>query len=546
MKDAADINSNAWNLRRLLVSFAGLFIINLALRVFYLRFDFVNGDEAVRALTAVQWLDGARLYVDAITDKPPGATLFYAAIISLFGRSMTAVHLAAIVWNFGAAVIVYIIGAKLFDRKTGLLAAFLFVYFGTNYFTQDTMAANTELLMALPYTASFLYFVRGVRSEGRWNFFLAGILTGAAALFKQVAVFNCLFFVIYECIHIYLGRGRDIGLYKRIINSAARLAVIAAGVILVAALFVVWLGSTGTLAGFWRNAVVLGAFYIGSLPRDLWLRFMVTRSLGYLLFNIVLWALAAVPVIRALRHRNEAEVIGEQGRLSSDLVIGLWGVCSLSGVFTSGRFYGHYFIQCLPALALLGARGIGLIAARKKRTRRLAASILGALFLFSFIRFHQRTAVLAFETLSGARTRWSKAWGMTTREDEAEIIAGEMRRRVGAGLPLYIWGYALDVYWRSGCRPASRYLTPYYFTGHFYPEVTKTEGPPGERFWREAHERFIEDLRRNRPRLILNVDEDIQALPYPDIISFINDNYEREGLLGPNPAHQFIVYRLKD
>ena len=171
--------------------------------------------------------------------------------------------------------------------------------------------------------------------------------------------------------------------------------------------------------------------------------------------------------------------------------------------------------------------------------------MLTVLFLFSFVRFHHRTAVLAFETVTGTRTRWSKAWGMTKREEEAEIIAATMRGRIGRGEPLYIWGYALDVYWRSGCRPASRYLTPYYVTGHFYPEVTSTSEAPGEVFWREARGQLIADLRRSRPRLILNVDEPIESLPYPEVVELINGSYVREGLLGPDPAHQFIVYRLR-
>ena len=43
-------------------------------------------------------LEGARLYADVVTDKPPGASLFYAAVFTVFGSSMKAVHLAATVW----------------------------------------------------------------------------------------------------------------------------------------------------------------------------------------------------------------------------------------------------------------------------------------------------------------------------------------------------------------------------------------------------------------------------------------------------------------
>ncbi|MFY9554478.1 MAG: glycosyltransferase family 39 protein, partial [Blastocatellia bacterium] len=124
---------------QLMLAFAGLFLLNLLLRVFYVRYDFVNGDEGVRALTAVRMLEGARLYADVVTDKPPGASLFYAAVFVLFGRSMKAVHLAAIIWNFATSVIVYLMAARFYNKRTGLWAALIFVYFSTNYFTQDMM-----------------------------------------------------------------------------------------------------------------------------------------------------------------------------------------------------------------------------------------------------------------------------------------------------------------------------------------------------------------------------------------------------------------------
>src|SRR5262252_2227735 len=108
--------------RTLYLAFAGLFLLNLVLRVFYLHYQFVNGDEAVRALTAVRMLEGGKLYLDVITDKPPGTTLFYAAVFALFGRSMAAVHLAAAVWNFATSIIIYLTAARLYSKRTGLLA----------------------------------------------------------------------------------------------------------------------------------------------------------------------------------------------------------------------------------------------------------------------------------------------------------------------------------------------------------------------------------------------------------------------------------------
>src|SRR5262245_51751515 len=167
---------------QLLLAFAGLFLMNLALRIFYIRYDFVNGDEGVRALTAVRMLEGARLYAKVVTHKPPGPSLFYAAVFAMFGRSMKAVHAAAIAWNFATSVLVYLVAARFYNKRTGLWAALLFVYFTTNYFTQDTMAANTELLMALPYTAAFYFFMGGRAGHNRTNVRQGTELAGAPAL----------------------------------------------------------------------------------------------------------------------------------------------------------------------------------------------------------------------------------------------------------------------------------------------------------------------------------------------------------------------------
>lgn len=519
---------------RACLALAALFALNLLLRVFYIRYDFVNGDEAVRALTALGLLDGQRLYVDVITDKPPGATFFYAAVFAVFGPSMAAVHLAAIAWNFCTALAVFLAAAHLYDRRAGLWAALFFVYFSTNYLTQDMMAANTELLMILPATVSFHFFMRscgpGPAPKRYAMLFFAGLGTGLAALFKQVGGSNLIFFALYELIQAR--RWTNVRL------ALLRLAPAALGFLLVAALLLLWLAHAGAATGFWRNAVLLGFRYVGSLPVETWLRFMIGRTLGYVLFNAALWALAGLAAARAISNMR---ALDEPSR--RDLAVAAWAACSLIGPLVGGRFFGHYFIQVLPPLSILASRGAKMLADRidESRAAKAVACALALATCVSFFRFHHRTAILAYEAAIGARTRWSENWGMTKREREVQEVARFVRDRIGSGQPLYIWGYALDVYWRSGCRPASRYLTPYYVTGRFYPEVTEAE--QGDEFWRQARREFIEDLKRNRPRLVLNTDEAIWSLPYPEIVEFFIENYYYEGQIGSRP---FLVFALKE
>ncbi|HEX8090454.1 MAG TPA: glycosyltransferase family 39 protein [Blastocatellia bacterium] len=558
------------------LAFAGIFSLNLLLRVFYLRYDFVNGDEGVRALTATRVLEGARLYADVLTDKPPGATLFYAAVFALFGRSMKAVHLAAAVWNFVTSIIIYLIAARFSGRRTGLWAATLFVYFSTNYLTQDMMAANTELLMAVPYTAAFYFFLKAQHSESHMRdaasesarlslrpavaLVAAGLMTGLAAMFKQTGVLNLGFFAMYEACKAYGARsGYRASRYGRIKasvkRSLIRLSLVALGFIAALATLLAWLAAMGSVAGFWSNAIVLSKYYIDSDPAGLWLKFIVGRGLGYVFFNATLWALAAWVIARSIRRIKrgiryaDGETKNYPPRPYLNLAVALWGAASLSSVMISGRFFGHYFIPVLPALSLLAADAVELLRRRMrnpvhKRAARMTVAILGLFFSVGFARAHHRTVILAYETLTGARTRWSEQWGMTERQREAEAIAESLRGKIGEGEPLYIWGYAHDVYWRTGCRPASRYLAPYYIDGRFPDAEAKaiaSNDPP----WSEARDNLIEDLRRSRPRLILDVYGSIKQLPHPKIVDFIKENYREGENIGPDPSRPFLALWLK-
>ena len=550
----------------MMMAFAGLFLLNLLLRVFYIRYDFVNGDEGVRALTAVRMLEGARLYADVVTDKPPGTTLFYAAIFAMFGRSMKAVHLAATVWNFGTSLIVFLIASRFFNKRIGLWAALLFVYFSTNYFTQDMMAANTELLMVVPYSAAFYFYMstferkdatRGALRSGVAGLVAAGLFTGAAALFKQIGTLNLVFFALYEVLAVWTARrerhGEGAWLMASVRRIVTRLSLIAVGFALVIGAFLIWLGSMGSLLDFWRNGVVLNMFYIDSEPLGLWTKFMLGRGLGYVFFNAVLWSLAGWALWRSVRVQKDQRqpIVDPAGSIESarfDIALALWCAVSLFAVVMSGRFYGHYFIPALPALSVLGARGLSTFAETMKKPfqtpkKLLVLTVMSLLFLVGFVRCHHRTAVLAYETLTGSRTRWSAGWGMTRREQEAEIVARYVRERVPAGEPLYIWGYAHDVFWRTRCRPASRYLTPYYIDGRFS-DAEATVPQSGAEFRREAAANLIQDLQLSRPRLILDIEGGIKTLPHPELIAFIDKNYRLVGSAGPDPARPFRVFEL--
>lgn len=551
----------------------GLFALNLLLRAFYFRYDFLNGDEGVRALTATRLLEGARLYVDVVTDKPPGATFFYAAVFAVFGRSMKALHVIAALWSSLSAVLLFFVTRRALSVRTALCAALVLVYFSTNYFNQDMMAANTELLLSVPYVAAFLFYWRALEhSRGdeppgsgsmlfgtAFNSIASGVMTASAILFKQTGAFILIFFVLYETIILFRARRSGVSIVRVAAAGIRRLGYLAAGLVATLGFFAGWLITSGAGEGFWHNAIMLNMFYVESESFPSWLMFLTRRGLSYVLFNAALWIPASISAASALKppRRLAGGVMDEsrepiRGARDKEFLVAvtLWTAVSLAVVLLGGRFFGHYFIPSLPGLSILAAdrllKWTDEIKNRRIETKRaFAFGLVILLFVFGVVRFHHRTAILAYETLTGRLTYRSQQWGMSKRQQEAEVVSRFVSSRLGPGEPLYIWGYAHDVYWRTGCRPASRYLTPYYIDGRF-PDAEITSAPPRDVFWDEARTHLIEDLYRNRPRMILEVYGGMRELPYPEIVEFIRSNYAETGHAGPDPSRPFRVLELKD
>jgi hypothetical protein len=67
----------------------------------------------------------------------------------------------------------------------------------------------------------------------------------------------------------------------------------------------------------------------------------------------------------------------------------------------------------------------------------------------------------------------------------------------------------------------------------------------GEEFRREAAANLIEDLRSSKPRLILDVEGTLEALPHPELVEFIEKNYRDAGSAGPDAARPFRVFELE-
>jgi len=156
---------------------------------------------------------------------PPGYSLFLAGIYWLFGPTLTGARVANMVLGAGTAALVYLLGLRLFERRTARLASLLAAVFPDQIFFVSVL--YSEILFTFMFVLGLLFIVLAVRcpvGERRWWLLGLGLLTGGAALVRGQGLFlPPMAFVAWKLLGVP---------WTRALTWTAAVAVLAAAVIL--------------------------------------------------------------------------------------------------------------------------------------------------------------------------------------------------------------------------------------------------------------------------------------------------------------------------
>ena len=301
----------------------------------------LDGDEAIYGSVGVLINLGGGLYdAGGVDNKPPGIFWVYALTFRLFGAyDMTAIHAVALAVLAATCVVIFFVARDVAGPRAGLLAA-LFYGILTAAGNPRLLAANTELFMMLPLTASVLCMLRR-----RWLW--CGVLLVIAFAFRQSAAVN----VVLVAAAIWWLEASATRARSALMFAAGGLIGLVAGGVVVA--------TTGSLPGFWRWTIqTLVGYAAGNwtpgvvLPR-------ARDSLVLFVFEMgVLWiaALAVVFRWRALSVTSR--------------LMAVWLAVGMAGSLAGGHLSWHYFIQAMGPLAVLAAVAFDTI-----RLRRAVAAV---------------------------------------------------------------------------------------------------------------------------------------------------------------------------
>jgi 4-amino-4-deoxy-L-arabinose transferase-like glycosyltransferase len=458
----------------------------LALRVVGLIRPCLSDDEATYCVVGREMLAGRVLYRDVVDHKPPLIYVTYAATQAIGGPTggMRLLHLLTALVVFATALL---IGRVVRDPlassggaggdargRVPFFAALLYIVFSTTLLDFDSQAANCEIFMLLPLTASVVIYLSAL--PGRLRFFrlwVAGALVALAMLYKYQAAVQLPLYALHLA---WVARRRPARL-------AAGWGALAAGVavVLAAAVAILHLGGAWQGAWFWFR---FNFAYIkqGFRPSEMVVRAALRISYG-VLPAVFLWILglrAAWASIRRPSRPDDPERV--------DLFLVGWLLVSALAVTAGGRFFGHYFHQVTAPLAALAAPEVTRLARARPKLVWAALAIPAAAF-----------------TLLGLGHDWTMT-AAGEPDPDYPAIAAFVDAHSDPGDALVVWGNAPVLYFEARRPLGSRFVFSNYLTG--LSPATRTQSDPradaSANVVAESWDMLETDLASRRPRLFVD------------------------------------------
>lgn len=402
-----------------------------------------NSDEAYAATQAQVLNRGGRLYVDTVDRKPPVLPYLYAATFWATGSDdLVPVRVLAVLADVVTALLLAAEARRRLGRdRAGLIAGLLFLGASAAFYATDFQAANFETFMLPTMVAGF---VLAARSRP----LASGVAIGVSTLTKQTAAATLLPAVWLLWRAARARRVRGVGLLA--LGFVA--PVVVAAVLFGVHDFFRWVftGDTGYLdtGGAFGYSVHLG------LRQTLWF------GLG----NLAVVTLA----------------VASWRRFRANLDLWLWTAAGVVAVVSGFRFFGHYYLQLLPPLALLAT---GPIVNASKRTLAVVAVVVAVPVVF----FVQKAL----------------ASHLSRTEVVARDLSAYVRRTVPENQRILVWGHLPEVYWQADRPSATRFATTGFLTGQSGGRPASLTGmrlaAPGA--WTD----FEADLRAHPPALVLDL-----------------------------------------
>jgi hypothetical protein len=444
--------------------FLGLILLVAFLIRWRMRECPLERDEGEYAYIGWLLLQGEAPYGVAGNHKFPGAYLAYAAIMALFGESVSGIHVGFLFVNLASTALVFFLGRRLGGNVAGLTTAAVWVVMSAS---PDLFgnAGHLTFLVMLAVLAGLAFLWRGLDRDSKWQIAAGGFCLGLSVVVRQTS----LIFVAFGLVFIWRAAAGSSATTRQ--KAAGQAATFIAGSALPIFLMTLWLWIAGVFPQFWHWTVTGAAAYGSQVSLGDGLQKFLVATPKVIGWHWLIWAGAAGALL--MRWRRDWFLVGFFLAGSIALLPGLY-------------FREHYYVQILPPIALLfGALvGRGWDLANGWRY----AAITGAALAISLPLVMQRNYFLESNPTALAR----KIYGGNPFPEAIEV-ARYIRENSEPTEPVAVLGSEPEIFFYSRRRSATTLI-------YSYPLLERHASA------RAMQETMAHEIEEKRPRFVVFVD----------------------------------------
>lgn len=314
-------------------AFALLLIVVTLVRIRLLQVP-LERDEGEYAYIGQLLLQGMLPYQAAYTMKLPGTPVFYTLGMLLFGQSPLGVHAGLLIVSSATSMMVFFLGRRLGGGVAGAVAGSVYLVMAVSGTVLGTFAHATQYV-AFCVMAGLLLFYRWTdRPQIVW-LLASGFSFAMAYMMKQHGIF---FAMVPLALLIFPAKvpGRA--------QRFRSLALFAGGLVLPLLLLVLCYAAVGSLDKLVFWTVRYASAYTSTTPLAMGWKIFLNQFADVTKNTSVFWLLAVVGLVGAF-----FSPLTRSYRLSLTLLV----VASVASIVPGFHFRPHYFVQALPAVALL-------------------------------------------------------------------------------------------------------------------------------------------------------------------------------------------------